>query len=295
MELVHGVSITEYCKQQELSLPERLRLFSDVCRAVHHAHQKGIIHRDIKPSNVMVSHCGDDRAIPKIIDFGISKATQGVPGQQLTEKTLFTAYGQMVGTPLYMSPEQAQLSGLDVDTRSDVYSLGVLLYELVTGSTPFDEATLRRVGFDEMRRMIREDEPPRASVRVDTLKDSQRSIMADQRDVDPRRLSQSLRGEIDWIVMKALEKDRDRRYDTASSLAMDIERYLANEPVEARPPTVGYRLRKFVRRNRSDAVGGRGHRLGTNRRRRPEPLASAAGNTSRAHGTGDRRAGARPR
>jgi WD40 repeat protein/serine/threonine protein kinase len=243
MELVHGVPITEYCNLQKLSPTQRLKLFIDVCRAVQHAHQKGIIHRDLKSSNVMVT-MHDDKPVPKIIDFGVSKAIS----HQLTEKTLFTAYGQMVGTPMYMSPEQAQLSGLDVDTRSDIYSLGVLLYELTTGTTPFDEATLKRVGLDEMRRMIREDEPPRPSLRINTLKADVLSTVADQRKIDPQKLSQSLRGEVDWIVMKCLEKDRNRRYDSANSLAADIERYLNDEPVQACPPSVTYRFGKFVRR-----------------------------------------------
>ena len=246
MELVHGVPITEYCNLQKLTPSDRLRLFIDVCRAVQHAHQKGIIHRDLKSSNVMVT-MHDDKPVPKIIDFGVSKAIS----HQLTEKTLFTAYGQMVGTPMYMSPEQAQLSGLDVDTRSDVYSLGVLLYELTTGTTPFDEATLKRVGFDEMRRMIREEEPLRPSLRINTLKADVLSTVADQRKIDPRKLSRSLRGEVDWIVMKALEKDRNRRYDSANSLAQDIERYLNDEPVQACPPSAGYKLRKLVRRNKA--------------------------------------------
>jgi len=245
MELVLGVPITEYCNLQKYSARERLSLFIDVCRAVQHAHQKGVIHRDLKPSNVMVT-MHDDQPVPKIIDFGVSKAIS----HQLTEKTLFTAYGQMVGTPMYMSPEQAQLSGLDVDTRSDIYSLGVLLYELSTGTTPFDEATFKRVGFDEMRRMIREDEPLRPSARIATLDGNLLSTIADQRKIDPRKLSHSIRGDLDWIVMKCLEKDRARRYETASSLAADIQRFLADEPVLACPPSAAYRRRKFARRNR---------------------------------------------
>ncbi|MBA3480374.1 MAG: serine/threonine protein kinase, partial [Pirellulales bacterium] len=246
MELVHGVPITEYCDLQKLTPPERLKLFVDVCRAVYHAHQKGVIHRDLKPSNVMVT-MHDDKPVPKIIDFGVSKAISC----QLTDKTLFTAYGQIIGTPMYMSPEQAQLSGLDVDTRSDVYSLGVLLYELVTGATPFDEATFRQVDFDEMRRMIREDEPLRPSACIYTLKGDLLTTIADLRRIDPGKLSQTLRGEVDWIVMKALEKDRNRRYDSANALAVDIERYLNDEPVQACPPSAAYRFRKFARRNKA--------------------------------------------
>jgi serine/threonine protein kinase len=209
MELVAGVPITEYCNLEKLTPAERLRLFTDVCRAVQHAHQKGIIHRDLKPSNVMVT-MHDDRPVVKIIDFGVSKAIS----HQLTDKTLFTGYGQMIGTSIYMSPEQAQLSGLDVDTRSDIYSLGVLLYELVTGTTPFDEATLKRVGFDEMRRMLQEEEPLCPSAQVGTLKGHLLTTVADQRKIDPRKLSHSLRGEVDWIVMKCLEKNRNRRYES---------------------------------------------------------------------------------
>ncbi len=251
MELVHGVPITTYCDSQKLTTPERLRLFIDVCRAVQHAHQKGVIHRDLKPSNLMVT-MHDDKAVVKVIDFGVSKAI----GQQLTEKTLFTGYGQMIGTPAYMSPEQAQLSGLDVDTRSDVYSLGVLLYELATGTTPFNEVALKQADFDEMRRMIREEEPPRPSERVSTLENHLLSTVADQRQVDPRKLSATLRGELDWIVMKALEKDRNRRYETASALAQDVERYLCDEAVVACPPSTVYRLRKFARRNKAAIVMG---------------------------------------
>ncbi len=253
MELVHGVPITEYCNLQKLTPSDRLKLFIDVCRAVQHAHQKGIIHRDLKSSNVMVT-MHDDKPVPKIIDFGVSKAIS----HQLTEKTLFTAYGQMVGTPMYMSPEQAQMSGLDVDTRSDVYSLGVLLYELTTGTTPFDEAALKRVGFDEMRRMIREDEPLRPSLRINTLKADLLSTVADQRKIDPHKLSDTLRGELDWIVMKCLEKDRNRRYDSANSLAADIERYLNDEPVHACPPSATYRFGKFVRRHKAALAAAAG-------------------------------------
>jgi non-specific serine/threonine protein kinase/serine/threonine-protein kinase len=257
MELVHGVPITSFCDAQRLSQSERLRLFIDVCRGVQHAHHKGVIHRDLKPSNVMVT-MHDDKAIPKVIDFGVSKAIS----QQLTARTLFTAYGQMVGTPMYMSPEQAQLSCLDVDTRSDVYSLGVLLYELITGSTPYNESALKRVGFDEMRRMIREDEPLRPSVRVETLRFNELSTVADRRQIDPRRLSQSLRGELDWIVMKCLEKDRSRRYETASGLAADVLHYLNDEPVSAAAPSPVYRAGKFFKRNKAVVVASAAVLLG---------------------------------
>jgi serine/threonine-protein kinase len=245
MELVRGVPITEFCDQRRLPTWQRLELFATVCQAVQHAHQKGIIHRDLKPSNVLVT-LHDTVAVPKIIDFGIAKATT----QPLTERTLFTNFAQMIGTPLYMSPEQAEMNGLDVDTRSDVYALGVLLYELLTGTTPFESQTLKKVGLDEMRRMIREEEPPTPSQRLSTLAAQICSTVSDQRGVDSRRLGQMLRGELDWIVMKALEKDRNRRYESASAFAADVQRYLNDEAVAACPPSAGYRLRKFVRRNR---------------------------------------------
>jgi serine/threonine protein kinase len=244
MELVKGIPITEYCDQNGLSTRERLGLFVQVCQAVQHAHHKGIIHRDLKPSNVMVT-LHDGRPVPKVIDFGIAKATH----QRLTDKTLFTEFRQFLGTPQYMSPEQAEMSGLDVDTRSDIYSLGVLLYELLTGTTPFDADTLRSAGYAEMQRIIREEEPPNPSTRVSTLHERLTQI-AKYRSVEPGALSKLIRGDLDWIVMKALEKDRTRRYDTARDLAADVERYLRNEAVEASPPSPWYRLRKFVRRNR---------------------------------------------
>ncbi len=249
MELVRGVPITDYCDQNNLPVHERLELFVTVCHAVQHAHQKGIIHRDIKPSNVLVT-LHDGRPVPKVIDFGVAKAI----GQQLTDKTLFTQFAQMVGTPLYMSPEQAQLTGVDVDTRGDIYSLGVMLYELLTGTTPFEGGRMKQVALDEIRRMIREEEPPSPSMRLSSTAGAAQTAVAAHRHIDHKGLSKLLRGDLDWIVMKALEKDRTRRYETANGFAADIGRYLSDEPVEACPPSAAYRLRKFIRRNRAGLV-----------------------------------------
>jgi eukaryotic-like serine/threonine-protein kinase len=250
MELVRGVPITEFCDQNHLTVRERLALFVSVCQAVQHAHQKGVIHRDLKPSNLLVT-LHDNKPVAKVIDFGIAKAT----GPKLTDKTLFTNFAQLIGTPLYMSPEQAQLSGLDIDTRSDVYSLGVLLYELLTGTTPFDRERLRTAAYDEIRRIIREEEPARPSSRISTLGQAAATVSVNRRS-DPKRLSQLVRGELDWIVLKALEKDRNRRYETASAFAADVQRYLADEPVQAGPPGAGYRLRKFLKRHRVPVLAG---------------------------------------
>jgi serine/threonine-protein kinase len=245
MELVRGVPITQYCDHVGLSTGERLAVFLPVCHAVQHAHQKGIIHRDLKPSNVLVT-MHDGKPVAKVIDFGIAKALE----QRLTQKTLFTGFGQMIGTPAYMSPEQAEMSGLDVDTRSDVYSLGVLLYELLAGVPPFDPIRLQQAGIAEILRIIKEEEPPRPSTRASTLGDVLATV-ASRHGTEPKRLGAVLRGDLDWIVMKALAKERQRRYDSASGLAQDVERYLAHEPVSAGPPSLAYRARKFVRRNRA--------------------------------------------
>jgi serine/threonine protein kinase/tetratricopeptide (TPR) repeat protein len=250
MELVKGVPITEFCDQNQLTPRQRLELFIPVCQAVQHAHQKGIVHRDLKPSNVLVT-MHDTVPVVKVIDFGVAKAL----GQALTDKTLFTGFAQMIGSPLYMSPEQAGQSGLDIDTRSDIYALGVLLYELLTGTTPFSKEHFQTAAYDEIRRIIREEEPPKPSTRLAQSSTTLPAISG-RRQTEPEKLTKILRGELDWIVMKALEKDRNRRYETANGLALDVQRYLADEPLEACPPSAIYRFRKFARRNKTTLLAG---------------------------------------
>ena len=243
MELVKGVPISHYCDKNNLTPKERLDLFIPVCQAIQHAHHKGIIHRDIKPSNILVT-LNDGVPHPMVIDFGIAKATN----QRLTEKTLFTNYAQMIGTPAYMSPEQAEMSKLDVDTRSDIYSLGVVLYELLTGTTPFPEKKLLSKGYGEMQRIIAEEDPQRPSLRMSTLQGEQQTIIAKNRNSEAIALSRQLKGDLDWIIMKALEKDRSRRYDSVIGLAEDVRNHLRNQPVTAAQPSVIYRLRKLYQR-----------------------------------------------
>ncbi len=244
MELVHGEPIVEYCDKNRLTIRERLDLFIQACEGVQHAHQKGIIHRDIKPSNILVT-IQDDKPVPKIIDFGVAKATS----QRLTERTVYTELGQLIGTPEYMSPEQAEMTGLDIDTRTDVYSLGVVLYELLVGAQPFEAKTLRQVSFDKMRQRIREEEPPKPSERLSHLGEPS-ATAATNRRVELRSLERELRGDLDWITMKAIDKDRTRRYNSPFELAADIERYLTHQAVLAGPPSAAYQLRKFIRRHR---------------------------------------------
>jgi non-specific serine/threonine protein kinase/serine/threonine-protein kinase len=250
MEFVQGIPVTRYCDTNRLSTAERLELFTQICDGVQHAHQKGVIHRDIKPSNVLVK-IQDSKPVPKIIDFGVAKAIS----QRLTEQTVFTAIGEFIGTPEYMSPEQAEMTELDIDTRTDVYSLGVVLYEMLVGAQPFDGGELRRAGFDEMRRRIREEEPPRPSVRLSGLGE-QSTAAAENRRIEPSTLARQLHGDLDWITMKALEKDRTRRYSSPGELAADIDRHLRNEPVLAGPPSARYRVRKFVRRHTLGVAAG---------------------------------------
>lgn len=248
MELVKGVPLTEFCDAHKLSIPARLNLFQQICSAVQHAHQKGIIHRDLKPTNILVEN-HDDKPVPKVIDFGLAKATSGL---QLTEHSLFTAFGSVMGTPLYMAPEQAKFNAIDVDTRADIYALGVILYELLTGTTPLTRDTVKKAALDEMLRLVREQEAPTPSSRLSSV-DALPSVAAN-RQMEPAKLGRFVKGELDWIAMKALSKERDRRYETANGFARDIERFLNHEPVQAGPVGAAYKLRKFVRRNRGQVI-----------------------------------------
>ena len=252
MELVRGIKITDYCDHLSASTVDRLKIFIKVCDAVQHAHHKGIIHRDIKPSNVLVTELLDGSSLPKVIDFGIAKA---ITGQRLTDKTLFTEFELLIGTPAYMSPEQAALTSIDIDTRSDIYSLGVLLYELLAGSTPFDTRELLKSGLDEVRRVICNENPVRPSTRVSTLPENELTSVSKSRRVEPPKLIRELRGDLDWIVLKAMEKDRKRRYSTVNDLAQDVQRYLDGEMVSARPPTIHYKLGRFVKRHKLMCAG----------------------------------------
>jgi len=252
MELVEGVKISDYCDEHSLLLGRRLELFVQVCGAIQHAHQKGIIHRDIKPSNILVMTGTDGKPVPKVIDFGIAKATAG---KELTDKTVFTAHEMLIGTPAYMSPEQAALGSSEVDTRTDIYSLGVLLYELLTGTTPFDTRELLKAGFDEVRRVIRDEEPVRPSTRLTTMTAANLASASKHSGADAPKLIREMRGDLDWIVMKAIEKDRTRRYATANGLAMDVGRYLSGEAIVARPPSTAYKFRKLFLRNRPVFIG----------------------------------------
>jgi serine/threonine protein kinase len=287
MELVRGIPITQYCDKHNLTIRERLELFIPLCQAVQHAHQKGVIHRDLKPSNVLVSY-QEDKSVPKVIDFGIARATE----HRLTERTLFTEQGQLIGTPEYMSPEQAEMSGLDVDTRTDIYSLGVMLYELLVGALPFDSSTLREAGFGKIQQIIRDIEPQKASTRLSGLGDTQTSI-AEQRKTDPPSLHRELKGDLDWITMKAMAKDRTRRYSSVSELAVDIERHLKNEPILASPPSTLYRIKKYIRRHKVGVaaaviilvailVGITGTSLGLIRARKSEQIARTEADKAKA-------------
>ena len=299
MELVRGVPITDYCDKNKLSTRQRLELFMPVCNAIQHAHQKGIIHRDIKPSNVMVT-LHDGQPVPKVIDFGIAKATN----QRLTEKTLFTNYAQMIGTPAYMSPEQAEMSGLDIDTRTDVYSLGVLLYELLTGTTPFSGKELLSLGYGEMQKVIAEQEPPKPSTRLSTMQNEERTVVAGRRSIDVAGLPRQIRGDLDWIVMKALEKDRTRRYETVNGLVADVRRHIANEPVTAAAPTFSYQLSKLYKQEPRPHAHRRRRRRTPCRRSRLQHVAGlqshrrcgerTAGRLSTARRTGTSRFRTRP-